>query len=297
MDAYYKIYQLFNKLIANTGLDYSPKTIKAYDHVIKNLLSFLEKKRIQKLNDIDLEILKQFILFKANKQPYQLASINQRIAATELFFTWAHENGYCRDNILLMFKKQRIRVRKIIDRMQPVEKIKANTLTVAEQEKLLIYLSQQQHNFSQIRDACMIALILTSAIYAEELINLDWHDLRIREKTLQILIKGKRERKISVNNPTLEPFLSLWLTIRSKTTTSKNCNLLFFTSHFKPITKALLYQQISSYLQKAGIQKSQLGPDILRQTAIFNMLKNANVNDDVQTNTGHKYAMSLQRYL
>ena len=66
---------------------------------------------------------------------------------------------------------------------------------------------------------------------------------------------------------------------------SKKHKLFFFTQHIKSLTIRTLYRIVSNYALNAGIARD-IGSDVLRKTAIFNMLKNGLPVEEIQKNTG-----------
>ena len=49
-------------------------------------------------------------------------------------------------------------------------------------------------------------------------------------------------------------------------------------------------------MQEAGIIKPHLGPEILRQTAIVNMINSGKTIEEIQAITGIKTLKNIQRY-
>lgn len=293
-----KIHNQFEQWLHSDALVscYSAQTLKMYRWIILSFINYLLGKRISKLNDIDTGFLHQFIAFKPNKKPYAPASINQRIAALDLFFTWAYELNYCRTNPVLAYKKSKLQPRPLKSRLVKVNLSTPNFLNDTEINNLF-HQMQKNSGFFSLRDAAIIELILASGLYAEEIINLEFKNLNIKKGVVKIRGEGKRERNVNIENRYPLTFCKQWIKCRQKFLGKGEHTLLFFTQRMKPMTKALLYQQISFYLQKAKIHKSQKGPDILRQTAIFNMLKSGITVEQVQANIGHKHLLSLERYL
>lgn len=298
MNSIQKLHHQFNQWVTKENLSsvYTALTLKMYQNTIENFLHYLEIKHIAKLNDLDDTLLHPFIAYKPNKKPYAAASINQRIAALDLFFTWAYEQRYCRINPILSYKKAKLQPRTLNSRLTKLNNESLDILDDTEQKRLYDILGIDLW-FSAYRDAAIIELILESGLYAEEIITLEINNLNIEKKRVYIRGEDKRERQVKMNKLSHLSFCKQWLKFRQQFLGKHEYPLVFFTQRLKPMTKALLYQQISSYLLKGNIHKSQKGPDLLRQTAIVTMLKSGLTIEEVQANIGHKHLLSLERYI
>lgn len=165
-------------------------------------------------------------------------------------------------------------------------------LTPKEQEALLN--AKGKDSFTSARNRLVIALILTTALYAEEVIGLLVKDIDL--KSGYIIIHNKKgKRRVQINSQVCKACQG-WLTIRASTLRVPKTPFLFLTDKAKSITKRELHRIISKSMIEADIDKEHLGPEVLRQTAIFNMLNSGKTIEEVQAITGIKTLKNIQRY-
>lgn len=139
-------------------------------------------------------------------------------------------------------------------------------------------------------------LILASGLFAEELITLPISNFHLYKGYLNIVGEEKRERKVPLDLALCKKACSDWLMAREELLAGEEYNLLFFSQHFLPLSKRMLYKMVHETLVEANIYKKDMGPDMLRQTALLNMFKNGMSLEEVQQNTGIKTLERLKVY-
>ena len=273
---------------------HAANTINVYTRIIENFLALLDAKKIYRLNDIDTPLVERFIAIKGNKKPYSAASMLVREAAIQLFSTWAYEKGYCRTSFYLTYQHTKLQPKKL-DQNRKSDKTQRVECLSLKEEKTLYRLLEPVQDFTSIRDACIITLILATALYAHELVQLTPLALNLRKKTLTLIEDTNQKRVIPIDSPHCLTWLKKWLSLRRQCV-DKNFPYLFFTSRKSPMSQRLLHQQISRYLNLAGIHKSQEGADLLRQTAIVRLFEQNYTTEEIQKRVGHKHILSTQKY-
>lgn len=273
---------------------HSANTLNSYTRIIENFVSFLDVKKIYRLNDIDTPLVKRFIDIKGDKKRYAPASILVREAAIQLFSTWAYEKGYCRTSFYLTYQHAKLQPKKL-EKPVKIDKTKSFEVLSLSEEKTLYTLLEQAEDFTGIRDACIMTLLLSSALYAHELVQLTPLALNLKKRTLTLTDDTHAKRVIPINSPLCLIFLKKWLPLR-KQLVDNDFPYLFFTSRKSPMSQRLLHQQISRYLNLAGIHKSREGADLLRQTAIVRLFEQNHSVEEIQKRVGHKYILSTQKY-
>lgn len=290
------LYKKFGVWLNNSTwiTQHSANTINSYIRIIENFLTFLDVKKIYRLNDIDTPLVKRFIEIKGNKKRYAPASMLVREAAIQLFSSWAYEKGYCRTSFYLTYQHAKLQPKKL-EKTVKTDKTKRIEVLSLSEEKSLYTLLEQAEDFTGIRDACIMTLILSSALYAHELVQLTPFALNLRKKTLTLRDDTHDKRIIPIDSPRCLAWLKRWLRLRQQLV-DKNYPYLFFTARKSPMSQRLLHQQISRYLNLAGIHKSREGADLLRQTAIVRLFEQNYATEDIQKRVGHKYILSTQKY-
>ncbi len=284
-----KLFSLFGSWLETQT--YTSNTKKTYLQIVKKFLLFLDSFDIVRLKDVSNAALLLRFITKRGSKLYAQANVNLRLSALYLFYAWAQANKYSQTNPIIEYKKTKLNTKPFPKKiLKPDEDIVI--LTPKEQEALLNIKGKDL--FTTARNRFVIDLIFAGALYAEEVIGLLDKDINLKKGYITIS-NTKGERKIKINSRACKS-CQRWLTIRTNTLHAPKLPFLFCTDKAKPITKRELHRMISKCVIDAGIDKEHLGPEVLRQTAIFNMLSAGKTIEEVQTITGLKTLKNIQKY-
>lgn len=280
-----KIFSQFNDWIEKTN--YSKKSKINYVSVVKNALAYIESFNIRSLNNVSLDLVLKFIKFRGTRR-YAANFIEYRTSVLYLFFKWAHTHGYCHNNLIIEHRKLKLNNKASLhDKKNKIYAVK-DLLSQEEQEKLLNF-KIDNNNPIAVRNKCILLLILASALYAEEVITLPKSALDLNTGLLSVTNKDTKERVIQLDLGLCKQSCSAWLAMRDvllKEKKADSLELFFTTNNFSPLIKRVLYKIVSQFLQAVGITKTHSGPEMLRQTAICNMVRRRLSLEEIQTNTG-----------
>ena len=212
MAAYQDIYDLFETWLSGHTL-YSKVTVHSYLKITRNFLLYLENFGILRLNEVDKEIITQFAHFKSSGEKYAVAFVAVRLAALNLFFTWTHEKRYSRDNPLISYRKAKI---------QPIPLVKREGRLLLPEPVILSAREQQSvlnlpitTDLITIRNKAIVALILGSGLYAEEVIALAVADVDLKGGYVNIQGEERRERQVRLDRALCQESCERWLQIRN----------------------------------------------------------------------------------
>ena len=289
---YPKIINHYEQWLANQ-FHLTEVTIANYGRWSRYFLNYLSAFNLPRLNDVDNDIVHQFIHFRKDKRtgvikPYAQASIKSRLTALDLFFTWAYSEGHCRENPILRYKKSQLKNKPLIKR----EKVEAPIVVLTAKEQKKLKQLKTEGDYTQIRDKCIVLTILASALFAEELITLPIKDFHLNKGYLTLSRDHKPKRKVPLDLLLCEDACYAWLKIRKDLLGKAKQPLLFFNQSLQPLSKRMLYKIASEILAGAHIEKTHCGPDMLRQSAICNLLEK-NTLEEVEKITGIK---NLEHY-
>lgn len=248
----------------------STATHGLYFRIARNLLNYLESHGLSYLNDINIEILTQFIHVRQGHPPYSFASVKVREAALELFFSWVYYKGLARENAMVSYRRS-----KIVPKQFPLSEatLKVRDLTVlsaSEQKTLLCHPTPP--NFLNIRDRFIVTFLLASGLTGEELLNLSNKDVDVEKSYVEVWGINKEKRRVNFNTEICRKDYEAWLEIHPLAT--QEIFPLFINTRLAPLNARALHRAISQYLVTAGITKrGSFGARLLRQTAIANALK------------------------
>lgn len=168
------------------------------------------------------------------------------------------------------------------------------SLTTEESEKLLAACTDGG-TVSGIRDAAMLSLGLGSGLRRAEIISLLLSDLDLTRRTLTVVGKGNKERRVWFS-PAVKDLLSSWLRLRGK----EGCPYVFCsvlrgtTIHPEhALTPNAFNQMLERRATAAGVK---LSPHDLRRTFASRMLDAGADIDTVRLAMGHASITTTQKY-
>lgn len=277
-----KISHQFNSWIEQTN--YSKKVKINYISIIKNLFVYLDSFSIDSLNDVNIDLVLKFLQSRKNRE-YAANFIEYRKSVLHLFFQWAYTNHYCRNNFIIEQRKSELNKKASLHEKKHIS-IPLKDLLTQEEQDLILNLKTDDKDLLSVRNKCIVLLILAGALYAEEVITLQKTALNLSAGLLNITNEDKKERIIQLDLNLCNQACSGWLAVRSNMLKQTDCPKLFFTRNITSLTKRVLYKIVSEFLQEVGIVKGHLCPEMLRQTAICNMVRRGLSLEEIQANTG-----------
>jgi site-specific recombinase XerD len=287
-----KLFPLFSNWLEIQS--YMPNTKNTYLQVVGKFLFYLDSFDIARLKDVSNDLLIQFIT-KRGPKLYAQANINLRLSALYLFYAWAHANRYCQTNPVIEHKKTKLNTKHFPKKiLESDDGVQDDIIILTPKELEALLNTKGKDSFTTARNRFVIDLILAGALYAEEVIGLLAKDINLKKGYITVCNK-KRGRRVQMNSQ-VSKSCQKWLIIRASTLCTIKLPFLFFTDKAKPITKRELHRIISKCMIEAGINKEHLGPEVLRQTAISNMLSSGKTIEEVQTITGIKTLKNIQKY-
>jgi integrase/recombinase XerD len=174
-----------------------------------------------------------------------------------------------------------------IQKRQPVH------LTVEQSICLLESLDRNKKNYT--RDYCILTLFLNCGLRLSELCSIQLS--RINGDILTIIGKGNKERTVYLNDAcliALEEYLKLRLEIETE---PQYKDILFLSTHRKPIQHRSVEVLVKKYIIQAGITDAQkYTPHKLRHTAATIMYQNGVDIRKLQTILGHESISTTEIY-
>lgn len=292
IEQYAKILTLYDKWLEEQS--YSINTKEPYLRIVKSFLAYLNSFGVTDLKDVNSKLLTSFITNRSGKQ-YAKAYIKLREVSIALFYGWAYQNKFCQNNPMLNLRIEKLRSKPFSKRFGAKNDQEIiNILEPYEQEQLLEGISKSAKNdFEIARNTCIVKLILGTGIYAAELIALELKDLNTITNTLKI--RGAKTRTVSIT-PEIMSACEKWQNIRKVFAKRNKIGSLFITKKLNPLYKRILFRIISKAMEKAGLAKKHTGADILRQSAICNMLRSGMPLEEVQKITEINSFECLKKY-
>lgn len=241
--------------------DKSKNTYRSYSYAIK---LFCEKMNIQSWEDIenitsaDIENYKNIL-----KRDVSASTVNTRLRPIEAMFGWfVKPMKYLKENPFYG-----------VEYLSPSKKVQT---VLTEEEKLKIF-----DGAKTAEDKLIIALLLTTGLRREELVNIKLSDI-IDNKYIKIVGKGNKEALIVLHEDALR-FLPNHLRIRNMSKKANDNPYLFPSSHGGHYTGATIYNRVKKIMADAGFDENRIDdihPHSFRHTFTTDLF-DANVNAEI----------------
>ena len=261
---------------------YSPKSVKTYRYPLNYFLSFLaehQKQRIQDVTESDLVRYRQVLL----DRNFSSMSIELYMRTVRQFFRYLEEIGH-----IFVNPAERLVVPKPQRRLPKVPT-----------EKEITQLLAQPNTATSvgIRDRAILELAYSTGARLEELTSLTLFQPNLKEHTLRILGKGRKERVVPLGKQTV-----YWLETYLKTARSGLLNgtideqALWIGIGGKKLSSQAIGVLVRKYSKQANLN-SLISPHALRRACATHMLQNGAHPVQIQMLLGHADLRHLGQYL
>lgn len=251
-------------------------SIRFYRNELKAFQKLIGTENIE---EITTELIKDKVIRRLKDQGNKPVSINTRLRAVRAFFNFLVAEGYIKENPMEA-------VSMLKHRKNTIE-----TLSTAQINALLNVCNLR--TFVGYRDYVIISLILETGVRANELVNIDVHDVDLSRGLIRIKnSKSHLERTVPFQR-TMRELLNRYIGIRGKLPTEK----LFVTIDGLPLSKRQLQNRITHYGKKANIKGVRCSCHTLRHTfAKLSVMNGANAFQ-LQAILGHTSLEMTKTYV
>ena len=259
---------------------YSDKTTSSYLFDLKKFEKYLIENKI-KVDEVTSEDVSDY-MNNLKKNNYKATSINRKIVCLRSFYKY-----YCNE-INNNFKNPMINYLSL----KTPKKLPKDLFD--EQVKALLTPCENKIHY-QVRNQCIILLLLNTGMRVSELTSLNIIDLDIQANCIRVFGKGKKERMVfflkSVN-----PFLIDYLkNHRSKFTSDNSQEALFLGSKGGRISTRAIEDILNARMKNSSLS-FKVTPHMLRHTFATNLLNNEVDLKIVQELLGHASLAATQIY-
>ena len=274
---------------------YSKATIRIYGRNVHRFLEFLDFDGVERVSEASIHLVRKFVMTGQSGGSAPINTQNVRTGALALFFDYlesTEEHGLFSGNparALIEDQKHKKggNVGKATARLRPV-------LEWDDMDRLQ-YEASKQETIAGIRDAALIGFIFDTGLRASEICALP-HSAAEHyfQGRLRVIGKGDKERLVRFT-PEHADRLRTWIRTRARVVSKSDC--LFLTDEGNALSTQVLYMIVRRLLERAGIQKAQQGPHLLRHTAASRWLAKGMDLRQVQENMGHSNIGTTSKYL
>lgn len=249
----YYITKYFAEYLPNIKC-FSYNTIRSYRDSFNQFLSFLYSEtgnKIIKFDNINIEIIHDFINYLSNKKNLSNQTTNQRLASIKSFFRYVKTRELsqlqlCNNILNIEFKK--------------TEEKEINYLTMDEINNILSI--PNSNNKKELRDLAIMVLLYDSGARVQELCYLKVSDIKFENITsIHLCGKGKKHRIVPISSNT-----SNIIKIYIKNYNKQNDNILFLNNRDQKFTRVGIQYILNKYIDKLKEKNNNFNKKITNHT-------------------------------
>ena len=264
--------------------NYSDHTIDSYGRDINMFLSFMKDEGYN-LKTVDSNVIRNFLRYEVVKG-ISKRSNQRRIIAMRRYYEWLLKYGYVNYNPFVSIKT-------------PKHDATLPDFLHEEEIEILIESDAKREDFLAKRDHAIIILLYASGLRVSELVNLKLQDVNLRQRTMRILGKGRKERIVPFSNLALEAINDYLQNCRNlileKNGIDKPSNALFLNNKGEQITTRGVQYVLKKIEEKTGINLD-LHPHKMRHTFATHLLEKGADLRTIQEILGHTSLDTTQVY-
>ncbi|MBP5683670.1 MAG: site-specific tyrosine recombinase XerD [Bacilli bacterium] len=266
-------------LVVEKGL--SINTQDSYRFDMQEFTNYLNKKKINNLNDIKENDLIDYLEYLKNDKGLQARSIERHLTTLRSLYKYLVKNEIVKSDITLNIDNMKL------GRHLP------DVLSVDEVDNLLNIEIKSPYD---VRTKAMLEIMYSSGLRVSELVNLELSDIDIYNDTILVNGKGSKERIVPIGD-LAKKYLHDYLEVRNNLIKRKNGNpeKLFLNNHGKPITRNGFNFLLNNILKEKGIKK-KVTPHTLRHSFATHMLDNGADLRTIQELLGHSDIVTTRIY-
>jgi len=145
-----------------------------------------------------------------------------------------------------------------------------------------------------VRDAAILELFYNCGLRRQELINLNLHDIDLRNLQIRVLGKGSRERIVPLGRAALHAIVK-WLDNRKEICCDQSETALFVNHRGRRVTGAQVYHRVRHYLKQVT-ELDKAHPHVLRHSFATHLLDAGADLMAVKEMLGHSTLSTTQIY-
>jgi integrase/recombinase XerC len=248
-----------------------------------DFFSFMESKKQQEVNDIDLELIRDW-LWRVSEKGFTKTTLARKSAAIRAFTAWLFKLGQLKSDPGLKLRSPKA------SRTLPKVLSREAMLGIFEQLEPLA----TNDNPAGIQDLLIIEILYGSGIRVSELVGLDLQDIDYARKILRVTGKGDKQRMVPFSDPAGVALASWVKNARPQFENELSGNALLITSRGKRVGVRQVYALVAGLLAETAVGVA--GPHALRHSAATHLLDGGADLRAVQELLGHSSLATTQIY-
>ena len=257
-------------------LNYSKRTIKSYQNDIESFRIYLNGVG-HDFKDANPQLIRMY-LSKELEGGKSKVTCCRRLAGLRHFFTFMVKNGIIKENPFLFVGA-------------PKKEIRYPEALYLEQIEELFAKNKEREDDLKDRDQAIIELLYASGVRVSELINIKLNTIDLRNRTIRVLGKGRKERIVMFSKSCQATLLNY---IKNSRPTNRS-DYLFLNAQGNQLTTRGVEYILKEIQNKCGVQLG-LHPHLLRHTFATHLLEGGADLRVIQELLGHESINTTQVY-
>jgi site-specific recombinase XerD len=248
----------------------------AYGKDIEQLIEYLEKQGLEKVHEIELEHLEDFMK-KLAKEDYTPKSVSRKTNSTKTFFRFLIDKEHVDENVADMLKHPKVELKapRILSKLE--------------------YRALRDSARDDPRTYAIIESLLQTGITISELAGMEIEHLKLDETPGNLFVPAKNNkpaRNIPLNKAVIE---ALKAYIDNARPDIKGAKHVFITKTGNPMLVRNIRSTIQRYFKIAGVEDAKVND--LRHTFVAHHLASGTNLLHVSKIAGHIRVSTTERYL
>ncbi len=265
-------------------LNYSEKTIIAYHSDIDEFSEYLFLNHFE-YKDVNKDVIRSYLSLLLEKKQNP-RTLSRKLSALRHFYNYLVNTDYLLFNPFLFVTS-------------PKKMIRYPHALYVEQIETLFRENMARNDDLKYRDECIMELLYSSGIRVNELVNIKLIDVDIRNRSIRILAKGRKERIVPFDKltaKTLEDYVSNHRdNLYNKSNDFKSMDYLFLNNRGKKLTPRGVEYILKNVEKQTGLNYG-LHPHIFRHSFATHLLENGADLRVIQELLGHESLNTTQVY-
>ncbi len=268
---------------ARAERDLSPHTLDAYRSDLAQAIEWLSRSGVTDLDSIDRRILRRYVAFMGTKE-YSRRSIARKVSSLRSMLGWAVVQGKLETNPADGLESPKLD--------KPLPKVMKEA-----EASFLCELPPDDDAVGQ-RDRAILELLYGSGLRVSELCGLDLDDVDLRAGMVQVMGKGRKQRRVPMTPTAADSIRKYrddgrrWFLEQGKS--EQGTHAMFLNHAGRRLNPRTVRARMTTYLSVEG--RNGVGPHALRHSFATHLLDNGADLRVVQELLGHESLATTQIY-
>lgn len=263
---------------------YSKHTVDSYKRDIDKFLSYINREGVL-YDNVDKMVVRNYLTTEV-MNGITTRSNQRRMSALRGFYSYMLDNGYVKSNPFLSIHT-------------PTKEKRLPHVLTDEQVSKLLEENSKRDDFLKDRDQAILELLYASGIRASELVGLRARNIDFRNRMLNIIGKGNKQRLSPFTKECAEVMQAYLKKIRpilyAKHNSIRDCDAFFLNARGENLTVRGLEFILKQVEEKTGYYFG-LHPHIMRHSYATNLLEKGGDLRVIQELLGHESINTTQVY-